>query len=272
MVKKYHYLRIKSEEKIDELISHLFNIDEILGTHIINDNEIVIYTRSNRINIKPFKNLELEWGVIDEEGWLDTYRKSLKPRKIGKKLIVLPRADINEFKGVKRNKGKRKTIFLVPGKAFGTGEHFTTASILKALEEIKPFPKSVLDFGCGSGILAIGAKLLGAKEVFAFDNDLEACLSAKVNIKLNRVKIFLLCGEIYSVKKKFDLVMANLLYETIVENFNEIKRVTREGGFIILSGIIKDKKRKIKDFLKKEGVKIIKIFEEEEWLTLLTQK
>lgn len=140
----------------------------------------------------------------------------------------------------------RKCIIIEPGMAFGTGRHESTRLMFKVMREIDMADKSVLDIGCGSGILSIYANLLGAKRIVAVDNDMDAVLSAKKNIELNKLSnIELICADLGHIRGSFDIILANLDIETFTRFAPYIKKLLKHGGLIVISGILLKNKKDI---------------------------
>ena len=137
---------------------------------------------SKLLNINAPKNQFFDWSIIKEEDWLTSWKKYWAPELVGNHLLILPCwMNLNEkFKD-------KKIIKIDPGAAFGTGSHPSTYLCLEKMENIFLSDKKILDIGSGRGILSVAARLLGAKEVYAVDNDYLAINSTKSNFQLNSV-------------------------------------------------------------------------------------
>jgi ribosomal protein L11 methyltransferase len=132
-------------------------------------------------------------------------------------------------------------VRLDPGLAFGTGTHETTALCLEWLDQIDIADKTLLDFGCGSGILAIAGLKLGAKSAAAFDIDLQAITATRQNARSNEVDDRLVTtAQIDQLGDQFDFVVANILAGTLVDHAKFICDHLRSGGGLALSGILAD--------------------------------
>ncbi|SHH31116.1 50S ribosomal protein L11 methyltransferase [Thermosipho atlanticus] len=134
-------------------------------------------------------------------------------------------------------------IRIVPGLAFGTGLHVTTKLAGEMLRKYLKPGMEVLDLGCGSGILSILAKKLGASKVLGVDNDKIAVEVARENVKLNNVENVEIreSNLLRNVTGKFDLIVSNILAEILIEALKDIKNYLKEDGIVILSGIIDSK-------------------------------
>ena len=135
---------------------------------------------SKLLNINDPLNQFFNWSIIKEEDWLTSWKKYWAPELVGNHFLILP-CWINLNKKFK----DKQIIKIDPGAAFGTGSHPSTYLCLEKMENILFSDKKVLDIGSGSGILSVAAKLLGAKEVCAVDNDYLAINSTKSNYQLN---------------------------------------------------------------------------------------
>ena len=137
---------------------------------------------------------EIEVGDIPDEDWKLAYRRHFKTEEVGKRLVVVPEWEVEDFRRKTRD-GGRQMIVLDPGMAFGTGKHETTRACLEYIDELAPCTKhqaprtSFLDMGCGSGILSIAAAKLGYAPVAGFDIDDEAVAASRENAAKNEVEV-----------------------------------------------------------------------------------
>lgn len=155
-----------------------------------------------------------------------------QPMQFGKRLWVFPSEQTLP-------KDDTVCILLDPGLAFGTGTHPTTVLCLQWLDASTIENKLVIDFGCGSGILAIAAALLGAKQVFAVDTDPQALTATKNNAIKNNVETKVIrCFPHALPLIQADILPANILANPLIELSDQLVSRTRTGGHLILSGIL----------------------------------
>ena len=129
---------------------------------------------------------------------------------------------------------------MVPGIAFGSGEHETTRSCLEIIDGLSLEGKTVLDLGCGTGILSLAAALKGAKTVIAVDIDPQAVVNTTENVHRNGMENIIspVSGELYSMKPAcFDLVIANIFWDVLLDMVDELAGAVKTGGMLLLSGI-----------------------------------
>ncbi len=167
-----------------------------------------------------------------EKDWVRESLRDFKPLNIGKKLVLVP-------SWAKTRSKNRIKISFDPGLAFGTGKHPTTFMCLEWLEKSIQGSEKVLDFGCGSGILALCAKKLGASVVSAVDIDPQALQSTRDNAQKNELHLEVALPEKLR-RKSFDIVVANILANPLMYLAQTIQRHLSQGGKIALSGILSD--------------------------------
>ena len=230
------------------------NIEEILGY----DNEKLVELKEMGIDLGEAK---VEHEKMYEEDWANTWKQYYKPSKIGEKIVVKPIWEEYE------QKEGELVVNLDPGMAFGTGTHETTRMCIQALEKYVKEESTVFDVGCGSGILAIAAAKLGAKLAVGVDLDPVAVESSIENVGYNNLNnIEILHGNLVEViDGKSDIVVANILAEIICILTDDVKRVMKDGGVFITSGIIHDRVDMVCEKLEATGFEVIEKNRDGEW-------
>lgn len=204
--------------------------------------------------------------LTDDQDWLYKWQEYFKPTKVSEKFIVKPTWE--EYEG----KTGELVIEIDPGMAFGTGTHETTSMCLRALEKYVQPNSKVLDVGCGSGILAIGAALLGSKEALGIEIDQDAVEIAKSNVELNKLqdKIDIRCGDLTNgVDYKVDIVVANLMADLVIKLTPDVSKHLKPGGIYISSGILNDKEEIVSEAITAAGFTIKEVLHDGEWCAIV---
>ena len=176
---------------------------------------------------------------IVDPGWSTLWMKRFGPFRVGQRLLIVP-----PWK--RASEPNRTTIVIQPAQAFGTGHHPTTAGALRALESIvgAHTPRSILDAGTGSGVLAIAGALLSKRtsEIIAIDIDPTALENARANARLNSVEKSIRFSSVplVSIHRHFDLVVANILSGTLIELAPHLRTLVAPGGRLVLGGFLAD--------------------------------
>lgn len=204
--------------------------------------------------------------VIPETDWEEKWREGLAAVVTGRRLVVRPSwVDYANTEG-------RIEIIINPKMAFGTGGHATTALCLEALEHLDPEGKTVIDAGCGSGVLSIAAARLGAVRVHGFDNDPFSVDNAEENIHINRVMDRVTVEEANLEQARpepADIVLANLISRALIENLPTLKSFLRPGGVIVFSGLLATEESLFSEHLHAEGFHIRAVEHRDEWIAIL---
>ena len=207
--------------------------------------------------------------VVDDEVWKDKWKDYFKPARITEKLVVKP--SLEEY-----NKQDGDLIIEIdPGMAFGTGTHETTSLCLGMIEKYLKAGQSMLDIGCGSGILSIGAALLGSGPVLGVEIDPDAARTAQENVIANNVgdKVTVKVGDLAKdVDKKADLIAANLMAPLVIALSGAAAEHLNDGGIYISSGILIEKKADVVEAVRQAGFTILEIQEKGEWCAIAAQK
>ncbi|AOS99932.1 50S ribosomal protein L11 methyltransferase [Exiguobacterium sp. A1_3_1] len=206
---------------------------------------------------------------VDEEDWAHSWKQFYKPVKISRHLTVVPMWEDYT------PQPDEKIIELDPGMAFGTGTHPTTVLCIQAIENYLQEQDRVVDVGTGSGVLAIAAAKLGAKDVFALDLDEVAVKSATENVALNEVseQITVRQGDLMKeLSEPVELIVANILAEVILLFVKDAYTLTLPGGHFIASGIISQKKDMVVQAMQEAGFTIVETTKLEDWVAIIAKR
>lgn len=208
-------------------------------------------------NQNIYGRLDIECSGIREEDWANNWKQYFKPLNIGKKLIIKPSWENCE------NPGNRIILEIDPASSFGTGQHHTTRLCLELLEKSISEGDKILDMGCGSGILSIGAVLLGAENAVAIDIEENAVNTAIENAEKNHIsseKYQAYCGNIITdnsladkIDDKYDIITANIVADVLIAMKDFFSRFLRENGILIISGIIEERMKEVTDAVESAG-------------------
>ena len=247
------------EKNRDESIIHVY-IEE--GN---NPAEAVSFI-SERLSAEGI-SFKIETDGCSEEDWADKWKAFFKPTAVGERLFVRP-IWIDDY-----DSGDRVVLNIEPGAAFGTGTHETTRLCLETLDKIIKDGDTVLDIGCGSGILAIASMLLGAKEGFGVDIDPLAVKTAKENGLMNNLKepeLSFVCGDLADkVTKKYDVVVANIVADIIMLFSTQVRAFMKPNAKFIASGIIDSRADEVVASLQNAGLTIEERIEKNGWVCLV---
>lgn len=204
-----------------------------------------------------YGRLEAELSSIREEDWANNWKQYFKPIKVGEKLVIKPSwEDYDED-------GERIILEIDPASSFGTGQHHTTRLCLELLEKSLNAGDKLLDMGCGSGILSIGAMLLGAESAVAVDIEQNAAATAMENALKNHIsseKYKTYYGNILTDVKladeidcKYDIITANIVADVLIAMKEFFVRYLKKGGTLIVSGIIEERMHEVIEALESVG-------------------
>lgn len=206
-----------------------------------------------------YGRLEPELASIREEDWANNWKQYFKPFKVGEKLAIKPSWEEYE------NTDNRVILEIDPASSFGTGAHHTTRLCLELVEKYLNEGDTVLDMGCGSGILSIAAMLLGADHTIAVDIEQNAAETAAENAAKNHIssdKYKTYFGDITSdsaladeIDDKYDMITANIVADVLIAMKDYFRRYLKENGILIVSGIIEERKDEVIDALISAGFK-----------------
>ncbi|MBM6549658.1 50S ribosomal protein L11 methyltransferase [Marinomonas ostreistagni] len=210
--------------------------------------------------------IDLKIEILEDKDWIREWMDSYHPIQFGERLWVCPSwREAPDADAV--------NLILDPGLAFGTGTHPTTALCLEWLDSIDCQDKTIIDYGCGSGILGIAGLLLGAKSMVGIDIDPQAVEATQANAERNHIT-----AERYEVKLpphdtdvEADIVVANILAGPLAELSETISKLVKQGGLLALSGILESQAHSVVEAYK-PWFSIESISEKEEWIRIVAKK
>ena len=227
------------------------------------DTERVLdFLRQNLANLQDAGSLKIVVNTVDGNAWVDKWKETFRPIETDK-LVICP-----EWQSVQTSK---TVLLLDTGIAFGIGQHETTSMCLDIAEGLNLHGKTVLDVGCGSGILGLCSLLLGAKRAELVDIDAQAAEIALHNAEINGLaeKCSVKCGSLTEkTKGVFDVVFANLTADILQLLRSEINKVVKRGTLLVLSGILDVKLEEVLNAYG-DGFEVLSTHEKGEWRALL---
>ncbi len=205
---------------------------------------------------------EITLSGVSESDWADSWKQYYKPIKTGRRLVIVP-----EWEKYDAKPGEL-IVLMDPGMAFGTGTHETTRLCASQLEDHVHEGSTVLDVGCGSGILSICAVRLGARECFACDIDPTAVRIAKENCELNHTdRVTCAVSDLLRdvPAQRYDVIVSNIVADVILRMVPDTERYLAPGGVWIFSGVIEERADEVVSALKAAGYTLVGEKRENGW-------
>lgn len=271
----------EAEESVVELLSSVFgqpaSVYADSQRHTISASVYVeAFTAAQRerlrIGLWAIRHAGLDIGAgrisavsVRKENWAESWKRHFKPLEIDSRLLVLA-----SWSARKPKRGQA-VVILDPGLSFGTGHHPTTAFCLEQVARLrKPgCEQSMLDVGCGSGILSIAAARLGYEPVAAFDFDPDAVRVARQNAALNRVRFSISQKDLTQLplrgQRQFDVVCANLIYDLLIQERRRILARLSPRGTLVLAGILKEQFTAVQQAYEAAGMRLVRSRAVKEW-------
>lgn len=216
-------------------------------------------------------DVQVERKIIDEEDWENEWKKYFHSFRVSENFVIVPSWEIDDYEFEKSD----KLIKLDPGMAFGTGDHPTTSMCLKFIERIVEPKHKIIDVGTGSGILTIGAHLMGARDLKATDIDELSLKVARENFELNECAsdVSVETGDLLTTEDdQYDIVIANILAHIIDRMIDDAFETLKFGGVFIASGIITKRRDDIIQHMEKTGFDIVEVLEDNGWVSIMAKK
>jgi ribosomal protein L11 methyltransferase len=277
-MKKFFVYKIYCQPFNAELISGIMWDFDITGLMEDDDHISVFTSGSSKDSEAQFNqalkkiqkdnlisSFRIEKEILEDQNWNRLWEKSREVIRVSDRIIIKP-----TFKDYLA-KANEIVLTVDPKMSFGTGEHQTTKLMLRTLEKIVKPGMKVLDVGSGTGILSIAAVKLGAEKVVAVDFD-EICLeNCRENCVINEVvsSVEIITGEIDDVvEKDFDLILANIQKNVLLEIAEQIKERIKQNGIVILSGLLESDREAIEKKYHSLGFKTLYIDQMDEWIAI----
>ncbi len=268
---------------VDEELERLMDADTVVTLYLSDGAAGLEQLSAVRTSMEELHNLDAKqlYGTLQvatenvkDEDWSEIWKQYFHPIPVGEKVLICPVWETSENL-------ENRTVFTVnPGMSFGTGSHPSTRFCIEEIEKYLKKDDTVLDLGCGSGILSIIALLLGAKDAVAIDIDPNAVDVAYTNLELNQLSkenYHAFAGDILSDDAlreklgKYDLVIANIVADVIIGLSGFVRQFMKENGTFICSGIILERLDEVISALESAGLTILEIRKDTDWAAIACQ-
>lgn len=231
-----------------------------IASGIYDENELKTFCKDRKLSFSVSK--------LDSKNWNTHWESNFQPVIINHSIDHVPwvaiRAGFHE-----PIKNVRHELVITPKMSFGTGHHATTSMMIKMMSQLDFVDKTVLDFGTGTGILAVLSDKLGASNVVAIDNDDQSIKNARENFDSNNCsKIQLLEASTANVDIKFDIILANIIKGVILDNLTAFTKEMVNGGVILFSGVLADDEQEILEKARMVNLILDKKIEDKNWICL----
>ena len=267
--RKYISEKWKPESVSEDFLNHEF---VVVKAYFPEENDVLEAFSQSIAAVED--NFQVKCSVfIDDvrnEDWEENWKKYYHAFKVGERLVIKPSWE--EYHGPEGE----VIVNIDPGMAFGTGIHASTRFCLRFLDQYIRGGETVIDAGCGSGILSIAAVKLGAAGVFAMDIDELAVRIARENIDLNGLtdKIQAQAGDIVTDirGRQADMVLANITAEVVVELIPEAAEVIKSGGYLFGSGIVDSRWPSVQKALEENGFVVEQVLQDVDWIGVAARR
>ncbi|PCJ81441.1 MAG: 50S ribosomal protein L11 methyltransferase [Bacteroidetes bacterium] len=244
------------------------------------DTGLIVYAPKKIISIEELTKVRLRleeiasvvWNesIVKTENWNAQWEANYETVNVEGMVIVRAPFHDQPLSGL--------DVIIAPHMSFGTGHHATTWLMIKSLLDIDVLGKSVLDMGCGTGVLALTAMKMGASKVLAIDIEEGAYKNTLENAKLNHFEgekvLNVICGDASSLKsgKSYDVILANINRNILLADISTYNRVLKEEGIVALSGFFTGDVEILREEIDKLNWKVVKVLEKEGWACIICVK
>lgn len=254
-----------TEEEQERLVAELSELNAVGFEQT--ENSLIAFFNEEKFPsyevLQVIGNLIYDQAIVAEKNWNEEWEKDFQP------VIV------DDFCAVRAHfhlpiSAVQLEIIITPKMSFGTGHHATTYMMIQQMRDIDFTNKSVLDFGTGTGVLAILSEKLGASATIAIDNDRWSVDNAIENIEINqcsRIRVFE--SAVIPLEEKFDVILANINRNIILEYLPILKKALNPSGYIIFSGLLTADKEAIVKASLNQSLNLIKQTERTNWISLV---
>ncbi len=261
----YIQISIAAKEEQQEILISILSEAEAIGFEQTDTHLLVYFNeddfKSYEVN-KVLEGYSFEVNTIPQQNWNAVWESNFEP------------VAVDEFCGIRADfhplfENVQHEIVITPKMSFGTGHHATTYLMIQGMRNINFNGKTVFDFGTGTGILAILAKKLGAASVTAIDVDDWSIANAEENFERNKISGIELYLSSIVPSKKFDIVLANINKNVLLQNAEALKSCVKKPGLLLLSGLLKSDEEEIVSAFKTLGLNKIETRERNNWISIL---
>ena len=280
-MKNYREFKISSQPFNADLLSGVLWELEILGLNefddyitifVYEDSEISKQLLENLLNKlkseKVIQSFLISEQILENKNWNEEWEKKINTIEVSDKIVITP--SFKEYFG----KEDQIVIIIDPKMSFGTGEHQTTKLVLQLLEKYNKKGNVVLDVGSGTSVLGIAASKLGSKNIISVDNDEWCYINGIENVEKNKItNVEVRLGTIKDItEKEFDLVLANINKNVLLDIKQDLFSKVKDGGLLILSGILETDLTEIKRQFTQLGLTALEFKQSDEWIGIIFQK
>lgn len=257
----------------------IYELDQLGFTGFVEKEDgLLAYIEQADYNVKSFREVinsfskpgieSITFKTIENQNWNSIWEASFQPQVIADKVLV--KAPFHEVLTAYPYE-----VWIEPQMAFGTGHHATTSLMVKLQLKLDFKDKLVFDFGTGTGLLAIMAEKMGAKAIYANDIQAEAIRNCRLNLQHNDSKKITLSDQDFPDFPPFeayDVILANITRNTIISRISDLYRFTKEQGFLVVSGFLKEDEDVVKNAINENGFNTIEILKQEKWVAGIFRK